>query len=88
VSGFGDASGLPGSITTISDRRIFIRESAAKKFEFSVFPAVLVRIMMSSFDFSLHELRKRLPKPMTIRKEKTMVAPVLFIKIYFRVLLQ
>jgi hypothetical protein len=63
------ASVLPDSIATISDRRIDFRGSSAEESDFSILPAVRVIIMLPSCDFSLHEVRKRPPKPVAIRKE-------------------
>ena len=83
MSSFGDGSGLRGSIATISDRGIYFRELAAEKFEFSIFPAVLVIIMLASFDFSLHEARKRLLMPVAIINMKVMVDRWLFIRRLF-----
>jgi hypothetical protein len=56
VSTFGDGSGFPFLISTISDRKTNFRESAVDKTGFSILTDVRVKIMLPSFVFLPHEI--------------------------------
>ena len=68
---------------TISALRFNLWGSVAVEFTSLIFPEVRVNIMVPSGKLFLQELRTGLAKPRAIKIEKTMVALVLFIRVFF-----